>query len=278
MNFHSLVVLSVLNVTSVVTLAVGMGWVFAEVRRHFFDFDDSRHEAWEDQWHGKLTSFGAGVLVALIGAIGIFNGFGLGSVNMASLAPHTSTSPTPPRLAVPNPPLSLRTVTPNTPRLEQLTSYEFLHTASPDTRRFLLYFGVGLAAWIVFSSMSISFLPPPLFGPKAIAVLCALARGLLYLLLVAVLALARDHIVAGWQRVRWLEVIPFALAAVVFWQIRTGSLGPNYSDWSPFSGVWVIPPITLEDRPFPYLSAMLTLIGITFAIFFVMDPRVGIIS
>ena len=277
MNLHSLLELALLNGASIITLAVGMGWIFAEVRRHFFDLDDSRREAWEDQWHGKLTSFGAGVMVALIGAIGIWNGFGFGSVSMASLSTHTAI-PNPPRLAVPNSPLSLRTVTRDTPQIQELTSYAFLHTASPDTRRFLMIFGTGLVGWLVLSHLSTGFLPPPLFGPQATAVLCALARGLLYLLLLAVFILARDHIAAGWQRVRWLEVIPFILAAVVFVQIRAGSLGPNYSEWSLFFGGWELPPITLEDRPFPYLASMLTLIGTTFAVFFIMDPRSGILA
>jgi hypothetical protein len=209
------------KLASSLCLAVGLGWVFAEVRRFFLERGYFVEEAVEDARDGHLFSLCYGLILTLAGAFGVFNFFGYGLVIPSFLVPYVATG--------------------------------------SDGARFLHVFGGGLAAWVVFSALSVRFLPPPLFGPNVTGVFCGLIRSVLFLLWGAMFYFARHHIGAYWKEdfVRYFCGVFFA--GMVLFMIITGSVG-NQRNWSG------VPPITCEDRPFPYVSLMLVWMAFIFAI------------
>lgn len=108
-------------------IAVGLGWVFAEVRRFFFHTYYFLREAYENQGRSLPISLVCGLAFLFIGAVLAYNSFGFG-------------------------------------RLVFTFHYPYLD-AGPESHRFLIVFGSASSAWMALSAFSTKFLPPPLFDP-----------------------------------------------------------------------------------------------------------------
>jgi hypothetical protein len=272
MNLHSPLDLHThLQVLSVICLAMGLGWVFSEVRRHCLDREDSNHEEWQDEWRGRATSFCTGAVLAFIGAVGIFRMFGFGAVHFSPHSQHMAdVDPLRYGQSYPSdvqhmpyvaPPPFGQSYPSNAPHMANQTTglalALFFSAADHDTLRFLEIFGGGMAVWLVISFLSVGFLPSPLFGEKGTAVLCALVRGVLLLLWLSMFYFDWGPIAARLQQGWKQEALLCLVALLPLAQILKGSLIFTEYTRGFFSSTWEIPAITLEERPFPYLAAVL---------------------
>lgn len=123
----------------------------------------------------------------------------------------------------------------------------------PEFRRFAKVFGGGLVGWCVFSAFSTSLFPPPLFSERVTAFLCRMIRGALLLLLGGVVAMSIDEIGDDWKA----DGFGLFFAVLALLGIHSGQVPGGTYFW-----LWSRPPITCAERPFPYVSYVLFLIGI----------------
>lgn len=154
-------------------IAVGLGWVFAEVRRFFFHPGYFVREA-DDNTRGNLpVSLVCGLVYLFIGAVLAFNSFGLGALVFTFKYPYLA--------------------------------------AGPDTHRFLTAFVSGAVTWMILSAISAKLLPPPLFAEATTKRLCSWVRGILLVIWGVVMVLGVRH--AGSLRSLWgIGLIDAAIA------------------------------------------------------------------
>ena len=134
--------------------------------------------------------------------------------------------------------------------------YPYVIGNAEDVRSFLIAFGSGAAVWGIFSAASTRFLPPPLFGEATTQFLCRIVRGSLFTLWLATLVYALPHI--GEDKVA--DIVGGVIALIALTEITSGEI------WSyrTVGWFWTVPPITCEERPFPYVASNLVSIAISF--------------
>ncbi len=154
-------------------IIVGLGWVFAEIRRFFFHTYYFLREADENRRGNFPISLVCGLAFLFVGTVLAYNGFGFG-------------------------------------RLVFTFQYPYLD-AGPESHRFLIGFGSGTVSWMVLSAISTKFLPLPLFDETIAERLSNWVRGILFVIWSAVLLLGLRH--GGSLQSAWgFGLIPAAAA------------------------------------------------------------------
>jgi hypothetical protein len=127
-----------------------------------------------------------------------------------------------------------------------------------EVRSFVTVFGSGAAVWGIFSAAATRFLPPPLFGEETTQFLCRIVRGSLFTLWLAALVYALPHIGDN----KTADAVGGVIGVIALSEIATGEI------WSyrTVGWWWSVPPLTCEERPFPYVAS--NLVSIAFAFLF----------